>query len=275
MKTRFVAAVLALAMAMTLLMAAPAHAVKGPAMDNLLVRFYYSQSSAWDGLVYNWIDFVAWPLTYDQYQEARVDPNIIVAPHYELAEYELAINNNYSLPDLPYRSPTSYTEFRQAIACLVNKDGLIYGPALKGFATRIDTQIPRPILNEWVNYNVSMYGPNGEFLNNYPWIYNPVKAAQILDAAGFVKGTTPNPDYDSSVLWSSPYIRVYPQGHEKAGQDLLTKRNMSILAHGLAPVTGEVWRRLYRKTLEYAETAIKNIKYLVTMAKHIKIKGIA
>jgi CRISPR-associated protein (TIGR02710 family) len=62
---------------------------------------------------------------------------------------------------------------------------------------------------------------------------------------------------------------------DKTLQDLLTKRNMSILAHGLAPVTGEVWRRLYRKTLEYAETAIKNIKYLVTMAKHIKIKGIA
>jgi ABC-type transport system substrate-binding protein len=220
MKTRFVAAVLALTMAMTLLMAVPAHAVKGPAMDNLLVRFYYSQSAAWDDLVNDWIDFMAWPLTYEQYREAQYNPNIIVTPSYELSVYELAINNNYSLPDMPWRNPTSYTEFRQAIACLVDKDGLLSSPALTWIAIRTDTHIPRPALNDWVNYNVSKYGPHGELLNNYPWDYNPVKAAQILDAAGFVKGTTPNPDYDPSLPWSSPKIRVYPPGHEKAGQDL-------------------------------------------------------
>jgi CRISPR-associated protein (TIGR02710 family) len=59
---------------------------------------------------------------------------------------------------------------------------------------------------------------------------------------------------------------------DKSLQDLLTKRNTSILAHGLAPVTKEAWQKLYRKTLEYAETAIKNIKNLTIMAEHIKLK---
>jgi len=195
-------------------------AVKGPVMDYLQFKFYGDQGALWTGLVNNEIDMMAWPLTYSQYQEAKANPDIIVAPYYDLGDYEVALNNNYSLPDMPWRSPTNYTEFRQAIACLVDKDGLISGPALKGFATRIDTHIPRPALNDWVNFNVSKYGPNGELLNNYPWDYNPVKAAQILDAAGFVQGHTPNPDYDPSLPWSSPYIRVYPPGHEKAGQDL-------------------------------------------------------
>jgi ABC-type transport system substrate-binding protein len=216
--------ILAIASIMTLMTLAvisgSAFAVKGPVMDNLQFKFYGGQSALWTGLVNNEIDMMAWPLTYTQYQDAKANPDIIVAPYYDLGDYELAINNNYSLPDLPYRSPTNYTEFRQAIACLVDKDGLISGPTLNGFATRIDTQIPRPILNEWVNYNVSKYGPKGELLNNYPWDYNPAKAAQILDAAGFVQGHTSNPYYDPSLPWSSPTIRVYPQGHEKAGQDL-------------------------------------------------------
>ena len=59
---------------------------------------------------------------------------------------------------------------------------------------------------------------------------------------------------------------------DKSLQDLLTKRNTSILAHGLSPVTREAWQKLYRKTLEYAETAIKNIKSLTIMAEHIKLK---
>jgi ABC-type transport system substrate-binding protein len=220
MKTRFVAVVLALAMAMSLLMAVPAHAVKGQVMDNLQFNFYGTATALYTGLVKNEIDFMGWPLTYTQYIDATYNPDVIVAPYYDLGDYELAINNNYSLPDMPWRSPTNYTEFRQAIACLVDKDGLIAGPALNGFATRIDTHIPRPALNDWVNYNVSKYGPNGELLNNYPWDYNPAKAAQILDAAGFIQGSTPNPDYDPSLPWSAKYIRVYPPGHEKAGQDL-------------------------------------------------------
>jgi ABC-type transport system substrate-binding protein len=216
--------ILAIASIMTLMTLAvisgSAFAVKGPVMDNLQFKFYGDQSALWTGLVNNEIDMMAWPLTYTQYQDAKANPDIIVAPYYDLGDYEVALNNNYSLPDMPWRSPTNYTEFRQAIACLVDKDGLISGPALNGFATRIDTHIPRPALNDWVNFNVSKYGPNGELLNNYPWDYNPVKAAQLLDAAGFVQGSTSNPYYDPSLPWSAKYIRVYPAGHEKAGQDL-------------------------------------------------------
>jgi len=59
---------------------------------------------------------------------------------------------------------------------------------------------------------------------------------------------------------------------DKSLQNLLTKRNTSILAHGLTPVTKETWQKLYSKTFEYAETAVENLKTLTKMAKHIKIK---
>ncbi|MBC7129594.1 TIGR02710 family CRISPR-associated protein [Candidatus Bathyarchaeota archaeon] len=59
---------------------------------------------------------------------------------------------------------------------------------------------------------------------------------------------------------------------DKSLRDLLSKRNTSILAHGLTPITRETWQKLYRKTLEFAEIAVKNINTLITIAKHIKLK---
>lgn len=220
LKTKLFAIVVALAM--LLAMSIPAYAAgPGPVMPKLQFKFYSGQSALYTALKSGDIDMMAWPLTYDQAQDAMADPNIVVAPYYDLGDYELAINNNLTCALYPeWRSPTSYVEFRQAIALCVDKDGLISGTALKGYATRLDTHVIVPIANAWVNWDVSKYGPNGELLDNYPWDYDPAAAAAKLDAAGFVQGTTPNPNYDSGVSWSSPYLRVYPAGHEKAGQDL-------------------------------------------------------
>jgi ABC-type transport system substrate-binding protein len=222
MKTRFVAVVVALVMAMTLLMAVPARAGEpGPVMPKLQFKFYSGTTALYTALKTGAIDMMAWPLSYDQAQDAMSDPNIQVAPYFDLGDYELAINNNWTCAAYPdWRSPTSYVDFRRAIAYLLDKDGLIAGPALKGFGTRIDTLIPLPILKEWVNWDVVKYGPNGELLNNYPWEYDPYAARDLLDAAGFVQGTEDNPYYDPNIPWSSPKLRVYPPGHEKAGQTL-------------------------------------------------------
>jgi len=40
--------------------------------------------------------------------------------------------------------------------------------------------------------------------------YDPMLAVELLDAAGFVQGTKPNPDYDASLPWSAQYIRIDP-----------------------------------------------------------------
>ncbi len=79
----------------------------------------------------------------------------------------------------------NYTDFRQAIACLVDKDSLISGSILNGFGTRIDTPIVRPIDNNWVNYGDSKYDASGNLINNYPWDFSELHAIQILLAGGW------------------------------------------------------------------------------------------
>ncbi len=40
--------------------------------------------------------------------------------------------------------------------------------------------------------------------------YDPMLAVELLDAAGFVQGTKPNPDYNAGLPWSAQYIRIDP-----------------------------------------------------------------
>jgi ABC-type transport system substrate-binding protein len=199
-------------------------AAKGPIMDQLSVKFYNSGAAAFTALQNNEVDIIDSPLTYDQYQIAKEDPNIVVAPNFEYTMYDLALNNNYTASGVPgaggYRNMFNYTEFRQAVALLTDKDGLLANLPIRGWGTRIDTMIPRPTMNNWVNFDYCKYGPDGEWLDNYPWDYDPTAAAVLLDSAGFIQGTTPNPYYNSSLSWSAQNIRVYPIGHEKAGADL-------------------------------------------------------
>jgi len=55
-------------------------------------------------------------------------------------------------------------------------------------------------------------------------------------------------------------------------RNLLSKRNTSILAHHLTPVTQETYRELYQKTLEYAKIVVKNLDQLIRNSKFIKWK---
>jgi len=194
----------------------------GPRFQELLIKYYGSVGAVWDALKAGEIDIMNWPITYAQYQEAITDPNIIVAPYNEFGMYEIDFNSNYtSLYDPGAgRNPLNYTKFRQALAFCVDKEWLMRD-IVKGFGTRIDTPVSRPLHNTpWVNFDYCKWGPNGEDLGNYPYEYDPAMAAQLLDEAGFVQGTTPNPNYDASKPWSARYIRTYPQGHERAGEDL-------------------------------------------------------
>jgi len=41
--------------------------------------------------------------------------------------------------------------------------------------------------------------------------FNPEEAVTILDAAGYMQGTEPNPDYDATKPWSAQYLRIDPE----------------------------------------------------------------
>jgi predicted MPP superfamily phosphohydrolase len=57
---------------------------------------------------------------------------------------------------------------------------------------------------------------------------------------------------------------------DKKLKDLLSKRNTSILAHNLKPVTQQTYTQLHQKTIEYATTTIKNLKQLLKDSTFIK-----
>ena len=60
---------------------------------------------------------------------------------------------------------------------------------------------------------------------------------------------------------------------DKQLKNLLSKRNTSILAHGLEPVNKQTYQQLYAKTLEYAENTVVNLKQNIENAKFIKWKN--
>jgi len=206
----------------------------GPRLPKLLIKYYDGVDAVWEALKAGEIDVMNWPITYTQYQELISDPDlnqeILVDEYYEFGMFEIDLNSNYtSLVDPTIRNPLNYTEFRQALAFCVDKEWLLTD-VVKGFGTRIDTPVSRPLHNNpWVNFDYSMWGPNGEALYNYPYEYNTTAALELLYNNGWYD-TSIYPTFDD--LYNA-YINgdleaakgtqagvIYPPGHEKAGQPL-------------------------------------------------------
>jgi hypothetical protein len=198
----------------------------GPREDDLLIIFYGGLGAAYGALTTGGIDMVAgmgWScldasamlesrglLDANLYAAASTNPNIVLAPVHAANMYEFDLNNNYTIPQYPgVRSPMNYTEMRQAIAFLTNKDYYV-NVFCGGLAERIDQMIPAPFKG-WGD--ASMWYPN------YPYEYNPAAAKALLDSK-FPEGTTPNPYYDPANPYSARYWRTYPADHTLAGQDL-------------------------------------------------------
>ena len=180
----------------------PAEAqMKGPRGEDLILRFHSGIEGAYQALKNGSIDILGYEITKDLYGDAVNDANIALAPAVDLGMYEFDINNNCTIPSYPgIRSPTNYQGFRQAIAYLVDKDYIVEN-SCGGFAERID----QPISAGHKGWgNKSMWYPN------YPYEYDPQAAAEILDAAGFLQGTSDNPYYDPTYLGSTQKLRIHP-----------------------------------------------------------------
>jgi len=213
MKLKRISAVILFATALLMLTAIPlpARAAKGTRTDDLILYYYANVESAYAALKAGSIDMVGYEITADLFTDATNDANIVVGAVADSGYYEFDLNNNLTMKTYPgVESPTHYQGFRQAIAWLTDKD-FIVNEICGGFAERIDQMIAAPYKG-WAN--MSYWYPN------YPYEYDPAQAAAALDAAGFVEGSTPNPDYDPAFPGSAEYIRTYPVGHSKAGQDL-------------------------------------------------------
>jgi len=77
-------------------------------------------------------------------------------------------------------------------------------------------------------------------------------------------------DYELLNAKNNPLGKKFTQ--DRKLNDLLTKRNTSILAHNLKPVNQKTYIELYQKTIEYSSFAIKNLKQLIKDSTFVRWK---
>jgi hypothetical protein len=151
-------------------------------MNVIQYRYFDGQDSLFTALLSpdsaGGVDIMGWPLTKAEWDLANGNTAITVEPLVEAGEFEIAFNNNWTDGvHMDRRSPMNFTDVRNALNCLVNKPGVIAGPTLQGFATRSDTQVPDPLMHQYVNTAVSY--------PNYPWEFNETKALEKLYNGGW------------------------------------------------------------------------------------------
>lgn len=202
MKSRNLYIMVTIAFALLLVAFAPIpDATAGVRTANLRIEYFSSPETAFAALQAGDVDCMIWPLTKQQYAVAITDPNIVLGPVLENGMREFDLNGNETIAAYPgVNSPTSYWRFRAALACLSDKQYMV-NSICGGFASRMDVAV---VANAPTWLNTSVIFPN------YPWEYDPEYAADLLDEAGFVEGTTDNGYYDDEFPGSVENIRVYP-----------------------------------------------------------------
>lgn len=202
MKSRNLYLMVIIAFALLLMAFAPISYVNAQVRTgNLRIQYFSDPILAYGALTSGDIDLMIWPLDKSQYATAITNPDIVMGPVSENGMREFDLNGNETIAAYPgVNSPTSYWEFRAALACITDKQYIVNN-ILGGFATRMDVPI---VVNapSWINSSV--------VYPNYDWEYNPDLAATLLNGAGFVEGTTANPNYDSGFPGSAHFMRVYP-----------------------------------------------------------------
>jgi len=185
--------------------------IYGPRVDEILVKIYSTETAEFNAFEAQEIDLIDWPIGSDLVTRWSSPPyNSYIALDYfrEIGLYEFDINNNASLlsyPESVYgRSPTSYPEFRKAIAYMVDK-AYIVSQIVGGLGAVCES----PIM-PWLRW----YDPTMPTYN-----YDPARACQILYQYGWRDSPDPNVYCDVK----------FPPGHLKAGQYLkdVLKRNPS------------------------------------------------
>ena len=184
----------------------------GPRVDNLFIKLGEDEYRLQQDLETGEVDITDYPVPQDMVERWSQPPyneTIAMEKSSTASMYVLDLNNNRTISTYRnWRSPTNYPEFRRAIAHLVNKTRIVT-EILEGYGVEMSTPV-FPWASVWFN----------PYADPHP--YNPEEAAAILDAVGFVQGSTPNPYYNSSKPGSAQFIRVYPSDHDKAGEDLDT-----------------------------------------------------
>jgi len=155
---------------------------------NLWIHVFPSEDAGNQALEDGTIDISAWPLSREWVDRwTPMLQTVQLESYVELGMYQIDLNNQrWPTGDSGskfYNSSRSQSvmaaEFRKAIACLVDREAIVRD-VLGGWGVRIDVPVPpsQSAYTDPLNYTIS-----GIVYN-----FNRTRAAQILNAAGFVTG---------------------------------------------------------------------------------------
>jgi len=168
------------------------------------------------------IDLTGW----DAYSDYQPSPSIWTKEYCPIKQAKLYLNNQKwptGVEDPRLIDPETLTykhwygtdawddeakEFRKAIAYLTDKQGYL-DRILNGVGWIQETEIPYPALAGYTDYRELEY-------KGLIYRYDPMEAAQVLDAAGFTQGSTINTYYDPATPGSAQFVRTDP----RLGRDL-------------------------------------------------------
>jgi ABC-type transport system substrate-binding protein len=171
----------------------------GPRIDELLIKIYGTDVAEYAAFEASEIDLLDWPAGSGEVDRWSVPPysNYIELDSFrELGMYEFDINNNLTMLSYPnWPSPTSYLDFRHAIAHMVDKDFII-STYLSGYGAKLES----PIM-PWLRWYDSAMPTH---------LYDPAEACRILHDAGWRDSADPKVVEDVH----------FPLSHPLAGQNL-------------------------------------------------------
>ena len=233
---------LAILLSVTVLPAAAQGGPNGPRTDNMLIHVYLNPDVENIELEAGTLNINDWPLSKEWIDKWAENPDIVMRSYAEIGMMEFDLNNQVwptgnTMPRALDPSTGTYkhyigtnpwddeaTEFRKALSHLADKDRYV-SEILKGYGYRMDSCMPTPALGGYVPPDLVIYE------------YDPVKAGQILDAAGFVYGTGQwrvDPKTGNDLAPLEMYVRIDDPNRRAAGElfrDELRANGIPVNAH--------------------------------------------
>jgi len=160
----------------------------GPRLDELTVYFYENGTACYNALKSGEVDYMAWELSHEQYEDALADQNIVVGAQKSFVMFEFDLNNNYTIFSRPdHRSPTNDLSFRRVLCYLTDKDH-IAGEILGAFGERIDVPISAPQSGWWNQMLLDLTTPTSStFLKRKSYWMQVAGKTQTTTALGTIQ----------------------------------------------------------------------------------------
>jgi len=138
--------------------------LQGPRIDGMDISIYSTVEAEVLALQKGDIDMIDWPLPADKIPDVQGNPKLSIMTFPDYGYMYIGVNMR--------RPPLNDVKFRQAMMYMIDRDKIV-SEGLKGLGNVLPAGTVGPAYGDWQNKNIAEYS------------FNPTKAAQLLDAAGY------------------------------------------------------------------------------------------